>query len=602
MANLTGNIILALILVWYREVGSVKVGIEAESTTASFPKHYRSLASNGQTLYLHQNDYVTYNFCLIKPTSVILEDVITSNDGPADTIQVKINDGVIGTFQSVAGSNYGFNWNVFSPSGQIGQTLNLGAGQHSISIYVIAADNFGVEVDVFKFDVLDDEVSKDTFTCYLKCIDTLPSVTALPGLIQSKAVQKSYSTMCTEEDNVDVAIFNKGIAEYEITATAPLYDTSMNMRHPDTTNCPFLTPIYWLYEDVVISPTTAAQTSNDSILQFRQKSSDTTEMLVTFTLKGKKNGYIDSNIGSKLFMNMEPPAVSTEVTVRYLHRNGSVITFDPVTFDSSVTAHTWDVPDFTWKEDIGNYIFIDVKSANGNQILSNFKMERRYMGPDQVVSIYETSTLRIEGVKIDFWWQAPENMEVTLTTSQEIWNDIAYFRIANLQTDGFAQVFVLYQDGNMRLLYKTPSQFDWIPFGTSVILGQTKVDDFRPAVSINKVDINPQDLTMELTYDDNSKTTLKVIPSASKTTLQVYEMDLKKNKETHPFATFRSMYVETGNNDADNIISDQSSTKRVLGGSWKELLGNTFMMYRRCESKHLTQSPDITVTVTKTEL
>ncbi|KAK6189824.1 hypothetical protein SNE40_001811 [Patella caerulea] len=131
-----------------------------------------------------------------------------------------------------------------------------------------------------------------------------------------------------------------------------------------------------------------------------------------------------------------------------------------------------------------------------------------------LIRLYSSGRVVLEGIRVDFWWHSPESMELVRPSTGDTWNNIAYFRIyVSLPwSDDYSQVFVLYQDGNMRLLNPTPHGLDWTPFGTSVIFGQTDVDDFRPAVSITKVEIEPEELTMKIIYSDGSSTDANLVP------------------------------------------------------------------------------------------
>ncbi|KAK6184553.1 hypothetical protein SNE40_007003 [Patella caerulea] len=597
-----------LVLSTLGSCGGKILRIEAESAKGNNPKRYRSNASNGEDVWLHRGAMLSFSFCLIRETNASINNVMFSNDGGADTCSVELNGVEVGEFESTAGSDGGLLWNVFKSSGSLGSSMTLESRWNTITLLVNFADDYGIEIDHIDVNIEDDEVNEDIFTCILPCLSDLPVVTAAaPGLTEGRAVQRSYSTQCAEEDNVDVAIFNTDVTKYEITASLPTYRSFLNLRDEDTRNCPFLTPIYWLYENVIVSPNIKSLTSNSSELFFGDKAAPEpytiTKIAVTFTLEGRKKGYIDSEIGSTLYMTMNSPDAPSDVVVSYSHRNGTIIEFSPVTFSDSLTSAVWNIPDFTWKEDLTNNIFVTVQSTALDQQLVNFRLERRYMGPDVVIPLYSSGRIVLEGIRVDFWWQAPETMELVRPSTGDTWNNIAYFRIyVSLPwSDGYSQVFVLYQDGNMRLLNPTPHGLDWTPFGTSVILGQTDVDDFRPAVSITKVEIEPEELTMKIIYSDGSSTDAKLVTSIEQTKLYVSNIDFKKSTTTHPFATFRSMYVQVGNTDSDSIVSDTSTTNPILGGDWTTINGTSFLLYRRCESKHLTQSPDIRLQVTETE-
>jgi hypothetical protein len=56
-----------------------------------------------------------------------------------------------------------------------------------------------------------------------------------------------------------------------------------------------------------------------------------------------------------------------------------------------------------------------------------------------------------------------------------------------------------------------------------------------------------------------------------------------------PILTFRSMYVSEGNSDCDHINIDGKYDFNIIS-NWSEISGNTFFFYRKCISKHNTQS------------
>lgn len=159
----------------------------------------------------------------------------------------------------------------------------------------------------------------------------------------------------------------------------------------------------------------------------------------------------------------------------------------------------------------------------------------------------------------------------------------------------------MYQDGNVRLLPLPPPGMDWIPFGTSVLLGHNDPDHLRPVAPISEVIISPSSLVLHITYSDGGSAKLKLVTDSFEKIVAIVN-DIKfsgtSKPDGYPFATVRSMYIEEGNTDSDSILVDGKVSYPVLG-DWATVEGTSFLFFRRCESKHLTLSPNIRIDVTK---
>ena len=108
----------------------------------------RSNAKNERSVWLFQDEYVKITFCLPHRTKVIVEDIIISNDGGVDRVLLKWDiRNAIGKFNSKEDSNWGFSWNNFYSTGQIGAPRSLPAGRQTVTIKVVTADCYGVELD-----------------------------------------------------------------------------------------------------------------------------------------------------------------------------------------------------------------------------------------------------------------------------------------------------------------------------------------------------------------------------------------------------------------------------------------------------------------------
>lgn len=108
----------------------------------------RSAASNLHTVMLQQGGYITLQ--LIKTTTsctLTLQNVAYTNDGASDTVTLTLNGTTMGSFRTLAATNYGHLWNVVRNSGTIGQPIHIASGAHTMRVTATSADNHGVEID-----------------------------------------------------------------------------------------------------------------------------------------------------------------------------------------------------------------------------------------------------------------------------------------------------------------------------------------------------------------------------------------------------------------------------------------------------------------------
>ena len=102
-------------------------------------------------------------------------------------------------------------------------------------------------------------------------------------------------------------------------------------------------------------------------------------------------------------------------------------------------------------------------------------------------------------------------------------------------------------------------------------------------------------------YHDGGSARLAL--SSSQTVTELIVSDIRSGRGDSwrrlPFATLRSMYIEDGNSDCDSVLVDGKSYRPIMG-EWGSLLGKSFFFFRRCESSHLTLSPDLRIDIRKT--
>ncbi|KAL8597091.1 hypothetical protein ACOMHN_008164 [Nucella lapillus] len=211
----------------------------------------------------------------------------------------------------------------------------------------------------------------------------------------------------------------------------------------------------------------------------------------------------------------------------------------------------------------------------------------------QIVVLYQ-------GKSTDYWWRRPrrENLKVTVgsSTTQDLFFVALYVPMPWTGLYSKQQIFVLYQDGNIRLGTRDPPlppSAKWIPLGTSVIVGRSDPDHLRPATSIKSLTFNPDVLTIALTYYDGSSCKLALTYTMWETRLKVTDLHFPSSDSSLPFASFRSMYVDFKASDSDSVQTNTAGPHHVMD----TLMGQEFFVSRRVESHHLTQSPNMRLTI-----
>ncbi|XP_046547419.1 uncharacterized protein LOC124257416 [Haliotis rubra] len=567
----------------------------------------RSNSTSGRTVHFGDGESISLTFCLRKDFNwVTVTGVLFSNDGLQDRCSIKIDRTVVGSFMSKNESNFGHLWNVFRNSGQIGKGIGLYHGVHTMNIVCGSPD--GVEVDVVKLQISDSVLTQDVFDCKLRCqAESVMKKLGKPNLYKRNATvsQRSYITKCAEEDNVHVPLYMANIANYTLTATLPMYPSFSNRREPDENNCPFLPPVHWSFKDFKLSAKHGKLYTKGAELRLfgnNKQIMQTSGLEAKFDLDGPSRGHIDSEIGSIMVLKIRPVKFAILLNATYTGKNRDLTLLDIKYLLPGQREVVWNFPDFTWSEFRKNYVSLSLLTLFPVEVhVEEFRMERRYMKPDRPFFIYKSDELVIEGVDVDFWWREPQKMKMRHLDSGKTWADVDYFRISRPVpwAKGYAQVFVLYQDGNARLLQLPPAGLDWIPFGSSMILGTTDPTSFRPASPIHRVDILrslTDDVSMDLHYYDGGYARLDLHVGMDETTLTVSNIRYK-NTAYYPFASFRSMYIEDGNSDCDRVMVDGGAIYNIMD-KWRAVQGRSFTFFRQCESKHLTLSPDIRVDIT----
>lgn len=194
------------------------------------------------------------------------------------------------------------------------------------------------------------------------------------------------------------------------------------------------------------------------------------------------------------------------------------------------------------------------------------------------------------------WWR-PQGMNVTVNGGSLVTN-INYIEIGrNIPaTSEWPIYFVLYSDGNMRLIPFPPVGHPSICFGSSVIIGPAPIG-FRPVVDIASVDLQTvtTPYTLFVTYRSGG-TAIIDFTTVSRTGSTV-KVAINYPTAVHPFCTYRSMFVRDGNSDCDYVrwkdVDGEFYKSHIM--SFDVTAGTEWQFYRETISIHNQTCPDIKI-------
>ncbi|KAK3609412.1 hypothetical protein CHS0354_001342 [Potamilus streckersoni] len=606
-------IVFAIVLVELVSIQASSDVLEAENVVFFEGKQVipRSEASGQATLKMNKGQTSSIEFCLTKHSEIEVHNVWYSNDGEGDFITVTVDNKMLGEVLTEPLFKGGEGWNILKPSGPLDYIVYLSEGRHQLTFYVEKGDEYGVEIDKIQLFFHNGKEEK-SLDCKVFCFDDISYDHCIRengfGLYTSKGklVQKSKMTLCAEEDNVNIPIFHDSARKYIISANLPRYTSFANNRMPDWENCKMTLPL-WSFRYIYLSQTqrvtqvsgvaTISVTPLDTDLQSNLMSYG---LIIEFSLEGPSLGMIDSAIGSNIKVCFRRITKPVDVAMKYFGRRSQWSESVNKTIYSNKTWDTWNVSDFTWREGRGNRIKFIITAFKTESIqIEEIVMNKRDLALDKSVTAYNNGMTIIEVVDVDMWWRVNETMTLKTLNNGRVFQGVDYFRIYRKipwSEKDFCQVFVMYQDGNVRLLPITPHGLDWIPFGSSILIGQSDHMAVRPAAPLRNADVDPKELTIQLTYWDGSFLSLKLDVTMKETTVLVSDAVYARSLASYPFLTFRSMWVADGKADVDYVSVDGNEPYHILSG-WETLRGNSYAFFRKCISKHNTLSPDIRVKI-----
>ena len=134
-----------------------------------------------------------------------------------------------------------------------------------------------------------------------------------------------------------------------------------------------------------------------------------------------------------------------------------------------------------------------------------------------------------------------------------------------------------------------------------MIIGPAAEDPLFPIMPIERLDIDPQKMTIKVRYKNGSSAVLQLQAEPGKTRVKV--TDVTYDTLTSPFVTMRSMWVADDNSDVARIQAAspsgvmQTYTIDPTHEEWTALPGDSWSFYRPTYSRHNTSCPNFKIDV-----
>jgi hypothetical protein len=333
------------------------------------------------------------------------------------------------------------------------------------------------------------------------------------------------------------------------------------------------------------------------------------DQLIHFTADEDSDANIELKIGADFHIYLSALEGKTEapqLTLRCLTWDGKGWqNCGDRTFTPNQMDHVWHIPDMTWIEGTdANIIHLRVVTAEEGGATSPdtrglydyVALKRRSpKGETHLPPLIRNDFIEVVPIHIDFWWRYPESMTVQVVGGDTV-TDVHYVRIHKSVTGSnppdFDEIFVLYEDGNARMVPLPPEGVDKT-YGASIILGPS-ADAKRPIAPIKKIVVEPEDLALEVYYKDGTVLHLELWADRMQTVMDV-------TRQAHvdpdaPFARFRSMWVHDGKADVDRLRSAKGMFP-LIHHRWEALESSWWQFVKTVPTYHNTYSPDFHVEI-----
>ena len=206
-------------------------------------------------------------------------------------------------------------------------------------------------------------------------------------------------------------------------------------------------------------------------------------------------------------------------------------------------------------------------------------------------TLYEEPAMWIVGWTFPTYWRPST---ATVTIGNRVEKGLHMLQVWMIRPMGGEEVLILYpQDGYWRIRPKAPQGMAPTAFGSSFLVGPVEMDG-RPIVRISDVAIDPQAMTLTVTFARGGSATVALASVDHNKT--VLDVNLSAPIAGLPFAMMRSMYVTEFNNDVARV-----AVREAGAPGWREdgimtFKGGTatdLWAGRSTISRHNSSSPDM---------
>jgi len=216
-------------------------------------------------------------------------------------------------------------------------------------------------------------------------------------------------------------------------------------------------------------------------------------------------------------------------------------------------------------------------------------------------TIFDDGRTVVIAVRYAKWWR-PQGM--TAVGERQTAQDVHFIAVSKRVAPGdYREVFVLYQDGNVRL--KPFPRVDQPPraddpavcdnvFGTSVIVGPAPVSD-RPFVEVSAVQYLPANDSLKIIYRCGESAVMRFDSVTREATRVEVQVDYATPQGV-ALATVRSMYVADDNADVERVAwmaADGKPQEEHITGFHRAFGGEFLFKRNTVSTKHNTSAPDV---------
>ncbi|XP_052785706.1 serine-rich adhesin for platelets-like [Mya arenaria] len=290
---------------------------------------WRSGASNLASLHMFKGDIIAVNLCLPEATSVTIHDLIYSNDGESDRLEVfldNVNTGIVNTEANSGG--FGRFWDNFKSSGQVALSQKLSPGNHTLAISVTEGDCYGSEFDALEIS-LSVNVSEQQLWCYSELQYADKPTACAENIDKPEVLTTSQAPSPTTKAHSDTTV-----AQTLITAaqqpTTPSPVTRAFSPTPQVSRVATQTPS--LKPKAPSSATSTASPTTQALSSTTQAPSSTTQASSSTTQEPSSTTQAPSSTSQAPSSTTQAPSSTTQA------RSSTTSTFSPTTQAPSSTT------------------------------------------------------------------------------------------------------------------------------------------------------------------------------------------------------------------------------------------------------------------------